>query len=380
MIEVAGFEVTMEAAVYAAATVLVLSAAAGVVASVLAFVHRLYSRQASSDALNVLAGLGAIALWLNMTGGLGHFVEGETDLTQPGVVFVNVASLAVGSIVSMYGGRLGDRLAVEAGAVKGVASNGDVSAFVRARGRNIRVELPEDIEDVDGYDPVDPEVRDQVAGQELVFPRGLTVEELHRQVVQRLKDEFDVGYVDLELGDDGEVEFLGLGSRVSGLGPTLGPGTCAVAVEADPAFAASPGDVVQLWKVDGDEPERVAVGELRGAAADVVTLVLDEADAADVTPDERYRVVTLPAEKSAEKELAAMLRSADETMAAFDIEEGDALTGVSAASLGVPVVAVEGRDGEVEAVPAGDRVFEPGDRLYVVGRPDQLRKLGDGVG
>ncbi len=327
--------------------------------------------------MNVLVGLGAIAVWLNMTGGLGHYVQGETTLTQPEVAAVNVGSLAAGVATSVYGGRIGDRLAVEVGTLKHVGVDGDVASFVRSAGRSIRVQLPDEVEEIPGYDPVDPGVESAVAGQELVFPRGLTVDELRDRVVARLKDEFDVGYVDLELDADGEVEFLGLGSRVSGIGPTLGPGTYAVAVHADPAYAATPGDVVQLWRENEEGMERAASGELRGAADDVVTVAVDEDAADELSGSEEYRLVTLPSEKSAEKELAAMLRAADETMAVVDVSADGVLSGASPASLGLPVVAVEARDGEVEAVPDPDRAFVEGDRVYVVGRPDQLRKLSE---
>lgn len=378
MIDAAALEVTAAVVTRGVVTVVLLSAAAGVVATGVSVLHRLYSRQPSPEALNVLVGLGAIAVWLNMTGGLGHYVQGETTLTQPEVAAVNVGSLAAGVATSVYGGRIGDGLAVEVGALKSVGVEGDVASFVRSAGRSIRVRLPEEVEEIPGYDPVDRDVEQAVAGQELVFPRGLTVDELRDRVVARLKDEFGVGYVDLEVDQEGEVEFLGLGSRVSGLGPTLGPGTCAVAVRGDPAYAASPGDQVQLWRRTEGGLEHAATGELRGAADDVVTVAVDEAAATGLSSSEDYRLVTLPSEKSAEKELAAMLRAADETMAVVEVSTGGALSGTSPAALGLPVVAVESRDGEVEAVPDPDRAFVEGDRIYVVGRPDQLRKLSEG--
>lgn len=377
MIDVGALQVTAAVVTRGVATVVLLSAAAGVVASGVSLLHRLYSRQQSPEALNVLAGLGAIAIWLNMTGGLGHYVQGETTLTQPEVAVVNVASLAAGVATSVYGGRIGDRLAGEVGALKNVRGDGDVGAFVRSAGRSIRVKLPQEVGEIPGYEPVDPEVESAVAGQELVFPRGLTVEELRSRVVDRLKEEFDVGYVDLELDAEGEVEFLGLGSRLSGLGPTLGPGTYAVAVRGDPAYAASAGDVVQLWRKREDGLERAVSGELRGASGDVVTVAVDEAAATELSTTEEYRLMTLPSEKSAEKELAAMLRAADETMAVVEVSEDGALSGLTPASLGLPVVALEPRDGDVEAVPEHDRRFVEGDRLYVVGRPEKLRKLSE---
>jgi len=124
----------------------------------------------------------------------------------------------------------------------------------------------------------------------------LTVGEPEERVGDLLKEEYEVGYVDVELDDEEGVEFLGLGRGMSGIGPTLVPGTCAVALYADPAYSSSPGDTVQHWKRTEDETtekaegegnevgtegigkggemERVAVGELGGATGDVVTVDL----------------------------------------------------------------------------------------------------------
>jgi hypothetical protein len=257
--------------------------------------------------------------------------------------------------------------------------------MVRSAGRTLTVEIPgaEKMEDIDGYDPVSDETKEKLAGKRLVFPRGLTVTELRDRVAERLKEEYEVGTVDLELDDKGEVEFLGLGRTVSGIGPTLGPGTCAVAVRADPAYTSGPGDNVQVWRKNDDgRVERVASGELRATADDVVTVALDETDAAKLNPSETYRLVTLPSEKGPERQFASMLRSADETMSVLTVSEDSPLVGSEVGAIDVPVVALRAPDGVVEAVPPRTRVLSEGDTVYAVGRPEELRKLettsGDG--
>ena len=364
--------------VEAAIAVVALAFVSAAVAAAVAFAARAYSREPSPAALNVLAGLGGIALWLNLSGSLGNFIQGETQIIQTGTALVNLASITVGALTASYGGKLGDRVAVEFSTLTKASYDGDVTRMVRSVGRTVTVEVPEKekIEDIDGYDPVSEEKKEKLAGKRFVFPRGITVAELRERVADRLKEDYEVGYVDVELDEKGEVEFLGLGRSLAGLGPTLGPGTCAVAVRADPAYTSGPGDNVQLWrrKEDGTV-ERVASGELRAAVGDVVTVALDENDAAKVEPSETYRLVTLPSEKGPERQFASMLRSADETMSIIKVTEGSPLVGAAVENVGVPVVAVRAPDGEVEAVPPRTRVLSVDDTVYAVGRPEELRKL-----
>ena len=364
--------------VEAAIAVVALAFVSAAVAAAVAFAARAYSREPSPAALNVLAGLGGIALWLNLSGSLGNFIQGETQIIQTGTALVNLASITVGALTASYGGKLGDRVAVEFSTLTKASYDGDVTRMVRSVGRTVTVEVPEKekIEDIDGYDPVSEEKKEKLAGKRFVFPRGITVAELRERVADRLKEDYEVGYVDVELDEKGEVEFLGLGRSLAGLGPTLGPGTCAVAVRADPAYTSGPGDNVQLWrrKEDGTV-ESVASGELRAAVGDVVTVALDENDAAKVEPSETYRLVTLPSEKGPERQFASMLRSADETMSIIKVTEGSPLVGAAVENVGVPVVAVRAPDGEVEAVPPRTRVLSVDDTVYAVGRPEELRKL-----
>ena len=364
----------------AAAAVFALGVASGAVAGVVAFAVRAYSREPSPAALNVLSGLGAIAVWLNLTGSLGNFIGGETEIVTAGTAVVNVVSLSVGGLTATYGGRLGDRAAVEFSTISKASYpyEGDVTRMVKSAGRTVTVSLPDvdRIRDIDGYDPVSTGTKEKIAGKRLVFPRGLTVEELRGRVSDRLKERHEVGYVDVELNEKGEVEFLGIGRGVSGIGPTLGPGTCAVALHGDPAHSSGPGDNVQIWReCDDGSAEHVASGELHAATGDTVTVALDENDAAELDPSETHRVVTLPPDKGPERKFASMLRSADETMSVLTVSEGSPLVGAEVGSVGANVVAVRTPDGGVEAVPPGTRVLSEGDSVYAVGRPEELRGL-----
>ena len=358
-----------------------------------ALVHRWYFRTELPEGVAVLLGVAVVALYLNTTS-LGELV-GTTDATllTPESVFFSVVSLGAAAVVSPAGRYVGDRLAVDVFALTGVRElEGQVSTVVRSVGRVTVVTLPPatEIEDMDTYEPVSDEKKAELAERSLLFPRRLTVEELREQLVERVKTEYGVGYVDVDLAADGSLEYVAVGSRATGLGPTLAPGTVAVAIDADPPNSATVGDMVQVWRTDPD-PKRVATGELRGVAGDVATVALDESDAETLSVERGYRLVTLPAEPQADREFASLLRNADETMATVTVSPASSLVGSAVADVSAVVAAVEPADGDVQAIPARAYTFAAGDTVYLVGRPDAIRRFeataaspgpadGDGAG
>jgi hypothetical protein len=343
--------------------------------------YRWYSRQRAPTGAAALVGAGVVAVYLQTVGLYADVLTGtETSLFLPAVAAFNLGALAVGAVGGVVGLAVGDRIATDLVAVAGARElETGVSRTVRVVGRVSAVTLPEEIDDMAGYDPVSEEVKATLAGRTHLFPRGLTIAERRDRLVTRLKTDHDVGYIDVEMDGDGTVTYLALGSRVAGVGPTLAPGTAAVAVRADPAGGASPGDVVQLWRTE-PEPARVATAELRAVDGDVATVALDESDATELDADATYRLVTLPTAPRAERSFAAAFRAAGETMGAVAVAPGNDLVGTPIADLDGTVVAVRPRDGPVEAVPARSRPIDAGDTVYVVARPDALRRLEAATG
>ncbi|WP_135828907.1 TrkA C-terminal domain-containing protein [Halorussus halobius] len=360
-----------ERPVAAVVRVVGLAVLAGGVATVAGTVYSVYAREEMPEGLAVLVGLAVVGGWLNTTTALRQFLGTGDVVPSPSVALVNSAAFVLGAAAAALGARSGARvLAGELGA--------DVGRLAGTVGRFVAVDLPEDIADVDGYEPLDAETRETLAGATLRFPRGLTVAELRERLVARLRDDYDVGRVDVELAADGTVEYLAAGGRVAGLGPTLAPGTVAVAVRADPAAGASAGDVVQV-RSTGEAAERVATAELRATVGDVATLALDATDARRIDPDAEYRLVTLPTEPRADREFSAHLRAADETVGTATVAADSSLVGAPVGSVDATVVAVR-TDAGVETIPADDRVLAAGDTLYVVGRPDLLRRIEAAAG
>jgi hypothetical protein len=348
---------------------------AGGVTLLVAIVYRWYARLRLPAGLALLAGFGVVAIYLNTTAALGQAIGETRGLLDLDAALINVATFAAAGALSVVASRLGDRL----GRVVSIASgarefDAEVSRVVTAVGRAIPVTLPETIEDIEGYDPEPGATKEALAGKTLLFPRRLTLAELRDRLVTRLKQDYGVGHVSLDLDADGTVSYLAVGRRAAGLGPTLAPGDAATAIRADPPFAASSGDAVQVW-TGGEVPERVATAEFRANSDDVVTLALDELDAGGLDPEARYRLLTLPVNERADREFAGLLRAADETFEVVTVEDGSALRGAPVSAIDATVVAVRPAGGAMEAIPGPDRILDAGDTLYAIARPETLRRL-----
>ncbi|WP_254272093.1 cation:proton antiporter regulatory subunit [Haloarcula marina] len=364
---------TTDVVVRLLAQLLGIGIAAAAAAAVVALAYRWYVRERVPSGLGILFGLSVVAVYLGTTGALGEVIGGQEDVLASSSVLPNLAAFAVGAAASSVGTRVGDRLGTDLFAAAGGRDvDADVSEIVQTVGRVTAVHLPEDIEDIVGYDPVPKATKETLSGRRFLFPRRLTKNELRDRLVTRLKTDYGVGHVDLELADNGTVEFLAVGSRAAGIGPTLPPATNAVAIRANPANAASSGDLVQVWA--SDPLQRVLTGELRGVVGDVVTVAIDAADTQKLDPATEYKLVTLPVQDRPDREFASLLRAADETMDTVTIEAGSALVGQSVGSLAVTVTAITREDAQPETIPSRDRVLRAGDVLYAIATPDALRR------
>lgn len=348
---------------------------------VVGFVYTSRAKTSFPDGPTVLVGLGSVALYLNTRIVLSQFVGGESDVISLGTSVWTITTFLLAGIGSFVGRRLGETIA-RSERLSFAGFQPVLSPIVRATGRFITVELPDEIGDVEGYDDVPEETKAKLAGAHLDFPRGLTVSELRTQLVDRLKEKHQVGYVDVDLTEEGHVEHLAVARRAIGLGPALPPGSVATAIRADPPFSASPGDRIQVWRPsDGESgPERVGRAELRATANDTASVAAPRAVARKLDPDTTYRLVTLPTSPNVDREFASMLRRSDETMTTVEMTEASPLIGVSIRALDVTVIAIEAGDGTLEPLPRASRTIRPGDRLHAIGRPANLRVLAESRG
>ena len=369
--------VTFESPTAALINLLIYALLSLIAAGGLAVAYRWYFKQTVPEGVVAFVGVSVVALYINTTS-LGVAVSDiSVDLFEPGVVFFNVVALSIAAVAAPVGRRLGDAASSNLFSLAGLREfEGEVGTVVRSAGRVTTITLPDEIDDMESYDPVTDETKVELAGKTLLFPRRLTVEELRSRLIERLKEDYAVGYVDIDLTAEGTVEYLAVGSRAAGIGATIAPGSVAVAIRADPPNNASPGDTVQVWTT-GETPERLTTGELRGVAGDTVTLVVDDGDETLLSPTAGYRLVTMPAEPQADREFATLLRGVDETMGTVTIEADSELVGLTPRALTATVVAIRPDGGKLTALPDRDRGFTVAETIYVLGRPDVLRGLED---
>ncbi|ATW89245.1 hypothetical protein halTADL_2513 [Halohasta litchfieldiae] len=367
--------VTFEDPSTAGVNLLIFGLLSALAAGGLTVAYRWYFKSLIPEGIAILAGVAVVALYIN-TASLGAVVsQGSVDLFRPGVVFFNVVALGISTVAAPVGRRIGDTLASQLFSLFGLGEiDTEMSTMVRSVGRVTSVTLPSEIGDMESYDPVTDETKAELASKTLVFPRRLTLDELRSRLISRLKEDYSVGYVDVDLTVDGTVEYLAVGSRAAGLGPTIAPGTVAVAIRADPPHNAASGDRVQVWST-GESSERLTTGEIRGVAGDAVTLAVDDADAKLLSPSEEYRLLTMPAEPQADREFATLLRGVDETMGTVTVEVGSTLVGETPDTVSAAVLALRPSEGKLIALPKRDREFEGGETIYVLGRPDVIRQL-----
>lgn len=354
-----------------------LVVSAGILATLVAITYRWYTQERVPEGLAILTGLAAVAVYFNTTTALGQVIGGTQGLFDLESALVNTGVFIFGGVSALAGRHIGDRLAQELNPMSGVKDlDTELGQLVRSVGRVITVTIPPamEIENIEGYDPVPDTTKEQISGKTLVFPRRLTLAELRDRLITRLKEDYAIGHVGVELADDGSVEYLGLGSRASGIGPTLAPGTAATTIQADPGYAASSGDLVQIWRTE-PERERISTAELRARVDDYVTVALDEPDALALNPSDRYRLLTLPTDVSVDREFAALLRHADETMGVVELTDASALVGAPVGAIEPTVIAIRPVEGTVEALPKRQRILKPGDTVYVIARPEILRRL-----
>ena len=365
---------TSGAVIDTAARVFGTAVLAGFLAAAVALLYRWYVRERVPSGLALLVGLAGVALVAGTTSLLAQ--ELAPGGTEPDALaaLANVVTFLVGGIGAYTGMRVGDALGVDLfAATGGDRIDGEVSTLVKTVGRVIAVDVPDDIDDIVGYDPVPEATKEKLAGHTFFFPRRLTQAELRERFVSRLKTDYGVGHVDVEFDESGGIDFLALGTRAAGIGPTLPPATNAVAIRADPAHAASAGDLVQVWATD--PMQRVLTGELRGVAGEVVTVAIDAADTPKLDPTAEYKLVTLPVQDRPDREFASLLRAADETLATITVGPGSRADGLAVGELGVTVAAITREDEPATPLPDRDRTLRGGDVLYAIATPDALRKL-----
>ncbi len=340
------------------------------IATVGAFGYRRVTNRPLPVLGTVLVAGGVLMSWLTVQAAAGASVVGTVSLTHHASAMTILSIVSVASILAYGGRQLGDHLACEVSEIARLPATDTVTDHLRAAQLVAVVTLPERIDDVLGYPPVEDALKTELAGQTVRVPRWSVYEGLADRLARRLETDYDVGHVSVGLAADGTIASLALGGRRTGLGSTLPPDMVAVAIRSDPPSDARSGDPVELW-TDTDSSRLIAVGTLASATGNVATVILGTDDATAVSAGERYRLLTRPTTPDDTAEFIGALRAADETVTTVAVDAQSQLAGEFVGWLPGTVLVIE-RGDELHPMPADRVPIQAGDRLWVLGTPRTL--------
>ncbi|QLK26903.2 TrkA C-terminal domain-containing protein [Natrinema zhouii] len=349
---------------------------AGIVVTTVAFGYRATSTRAAPIGVGAFAGLAVVTGWLNATGLGQATIIDETPLVHHATATYFLGAVVVSAVAAETGRRIGDEVARDVFDIDRMEATGEIASLVRSARLSIVVQLPQEIDDADGYPPVDPSIKRDLAGRTVLLPQSSDESVLRSRLATRLERDYDLGHASITIGADGAIERLVVGRARSGIGSMLPTGTVAMAIRADPALTASVGDPIEVWSTASDSSRLVATGTLRATTGDVATITVD-ADVVDrfaFDLDSSYRLTSRSDAPDDGDALCSVVRAADETVRSITVEDGGTLDNVFVGWLSGTVLVVV-RNDEVIPFPDDNETLRDGDELSVLGTASELAPL-----
>jgi hypothetical protein len=360
-----------------------------------------------------IPGFGVVVLALAIAGVNG----GLLALTDPNIVStasgpVVVTAIVVVLMISLYAHAKGDAMGaafprrLSLRGLRDRTLSTDVVELVGGRGR-VRVTVTGDVSDMEGYPPLPAETRQAIRDGEWAFPAELSVGELEARFAERLRTEFDLSDVSVQLDERANATVVAA-PPLSGLSKRVPAGHRAVSVDTLVPTGLGRGDEVELdtgettirgtvlsaesepsagpAEPDGGEPEEPAAPRATTTTGGDgrVTVAVPRVRAKALVGADRPRLVVLARGTRREFELLSLLRRAGKRFRKLTLGADGTLVGstLAAATLreshSVAVLAVRRPDGWVIA-PRGDTELEAGDQLFVVGTTSALDAFAEVV-
>ena len=382
-----------------------------------------------------LPGLGVVVLAVAIAGING----GLMGLLDPAVASSPrvVTAAVVVMMLSLYAHSQGDKLGVtlpKRFSLRRLRER-TLSADVLDVFGGVTVTVAGAVGDVEGYPPLPRDLRAQLAASTWSFPGDLPLSELEARLAERLRTEFDLTEVSVQVDSNGRAS-VSAAPPMSGLSRTVPKGKRAVSVStllptgvargdevvARTADASVRATVLSARTTDDDPPtprspttgsgEDVATDggtDATGAPTPTavaapttsggegrVTLAVDRGAATALLRADRARVRVCSRGTHREFEVVSLLRRARNRFRRVTVRAGGALDGttIGAADVrdahGVAVLAVRRSSGDAKQTgsagesrwrfsPDGDVALSAGDELFVVGRRNALDAFVEGV-
>ncbi|WP_231185475.1 TrkA C-terminal domain-containing protein [Haladaptatus sp. DYF46] len=262
----------------------------------------------------------------------------------------------------------------------------------------VRVRATGDVGDIEGYPPLPDDLRAAIAEDEWTFPGDLPIPELESRLADRLRTDYDLADVAVEI-DARATATVNAAPPEGSLSRRVPPGKRAVSVDTLVPTGLSRSDTVVFSLGDEEIGGTVLSAKTNGgggANEDTdapsaptpttnggdgrVTVAVSNGEARRLLDDTPTKLRVESRGTRYEFELIRLLRRAGKRWERVSIRAGSEFDGLTLgaasvrATYGVAVLALE-RDGDWTVAPPGTTALEAGDDLYVVGDDESIRRF-----
>lgn len=361
-----------------------------------------------------IPGFGVVVLGVAIAGINGGLL-GLYDQTIRSSPTLITATLVV-LMMTLYAHNRGDRMGAafphrfSLNRLRSKRLSAEAVELIGGRGQ-IRVTIDGQPDDLEAYPPLSAELRADIAQWSERFPADLPLPELERRIADRLRTEFDLGEVTVELDEHGRAT-IAAAPPAGALSRRVPPGKRAVSVDAlvptglarhDEVRVLTPETTVEGIVIsassdrpttnspaaDGGTPERlpdsVPKAPTTSGGEGRVTVAVDPADAERLLAIDEGRILVCSRGSRREYELLSILRSSGVRIRKLTVRAEGALDGttVGAANTrtnhGVAILALRQSENESDdnwqIAPSGDATLRAGDQLFVAGPVGGLTAL-----
>lgn len=360
--------------------------------------------------------LAVVVLSLAIAGANGGLLalNDPTVRQAPNSVMLTTAIIVI-LMVSLYTHALGDRMGqqlprhLSLRRLRERTLSADVVERVGGR-RQVRVAVAGEVEDLEGYPPLSPELRETLRAEEWTLPADLPLSELERRIEDTLRTDHDLAEASVDVDERGRAT-VAAAPPTSGVSKRVPAGQRAVSVRGLVPTGLARGDAVTVHLPDGpvagtvvsaqsalggesaapappsaneEAPAAESAGRPRAQTTEGgegrVTLAVAAAAAERLLAVERAPLVVTSRGTRREFELISVLRRAGKRFRKLVVGAGADIAGstIGEAAIqdthGVAVLAIRRPDGWTLA-PRGATAIAAGDELFVAGTPDAIGRF-----
>lgn len=352
-----------------------------------------------------IPGFGVVVLALAVAGVNGGLLAlNDPTIRESATAPVVITAIIVVLMLSLYAHAKGDAMGASFPkrlSLKGLRErtlSTDVVELIGGRNQ-VRITVTGEVIDMEGYPPVPDDIRAGIRDGKWTLPADLPISELETRFAERLRTEFDLADVSVNIDEQGHATVI-VAPPLSGLSKRVPQGQRAVSIDCLVPTGLARGDRVTVVADEtavsgtvisakssgaekprtdgGEEPpepppppsQTVAGGDGR------LTVAVVQSDASTLMQATTPRVVVNARGTRTEYELLSLLRRAGKRFRKLTVGEGE-LTDVSLGEANVRdryevgILAVRRPNGWVLA-PRGDTVIQAGDEVFAVGQTEAL--------